>query len=132
IGPSTYVYDVRTARVSAGGVVLDPSGIALAPNSYAESDPAVAYDGTNFMVVWTDSRNNASDIYGARVAPDGSVIDSTNIAVTTAGFARMSPAIAFDGVNYFVVWRQFNAFYSGDISGKLISPAGQVLTPTDI
>ena len=38
--------------------------------------PAVAYDGTNFLVVWQDPREDGTqyDIYGARVSPAGTLL----------------------------------------------------------
>jgi len=42
------------ARVSTSGAVLDPDGKLLYKNR-AGYEPAVAYDGTNFLVVFRDS-----------------------------------------------------------------------------
>lgn len=42
------------ARVSTSGIVLDPDGKLLYRNRTGEG-PAVAYDGTNFLVVFRDS-----------------------------------------------------------------------------
>ena len=42
------------ARISASGTVLDPDGKLLYRHRAGEA-PAVAYDGTNFLVVFRDS-----------------------------------------------------------------------------
>jgi hypothetical protein len=42
------------ARVSTSGTVIDPDGKLLYKNRTGEA-PAVAYDGTNFLVVFRDS-----------------------------------------------------------------------------
>jgi len=42
------------ARVSTSGTVIDPDGKCLYNHRAAEA-PAVAYDGTNFLVVFRDS-----------------------------------------------------------------------------
>jgi len=61
-------------RVSPSGNVLDPSGITV-PRAAVSSDvqPAIAFDGTNFGVAWTDT--GSADVYGARVDPSGVVRD---------------------------------------------------------
>jgi hypothetical protein len=53
-------YDIDTsqavfgARVSTSGTVIDPDGKMLYKNQPGY-EPAVAYDGTNFLVVFRDS-----------------------------------------------------------------------------
>lgn len=76
--------DIYAARVTSFGSVLDPTGlpVSTAVNG-GLSD--IAFDGTNFFIVWEDVRNggvlgkcysnNNPDIYGARVGPDGTVLD---------------------------------------------------------
>jgi hypothetical protein len=57
----------------------DPAGISLRVAANNQVKPAVAHDGTNWLVGWGES----SGISVARVAGDGSVLDSNAIAVTT-------------------------------------------------
>lgn len=46
------IYSLYGARVTTTGVVLDPNGKFLFADSV--SNPRVAYDGTNFLVVWRE------------------------------------------------------------------------------
>jgi len=48
------MYTLFGARISATGTVLDPNGKALFKRQ-AAYEPAVAYDGTNFLVAIRDS-----------------------------------------------------------------------------
>lgn len=51
---SVDTYAVYGTRVTVTGVVLDPNGKRIYANK-AETRPAVAYDGDNFLVVLQDS-----------------------------------------------------------------------------
>ena len=69
-----------------------------APND--QRDPAVAFDGTNFLVVWPDGRFSYN-VIGTRVTQSGTVVDSTGLIITgVEGFEHA--ALTFDGTNYFL------------------------------
>ena len=78
-----------------------PSALRARPLGNGVGGSGVAFDGTNYLVVWTDYRGGATKVYGARVSPDGTVLDQSGFAISAAGSA---PAVAFDGTNYLVVW----------------------------
>ena len=87
--------------------------------------PGVAFDGTNYLVVWTDFREGGPKVYGARVSPGGTVLDQDGFAISAD--AGSEPTVAFDGTNYLVVWSN-----QASIVGARVNPAGEVLDPGGI
>jgi MYXO-CTERM domain-containing protein len=103
---STSRWEIYGARVSGtDGSVLDPVGIAISLAGDSES-PAVAWDGTNALVVWEDRRSGtSSDLYAARVrGSDGTVLDPSGKPLWTAATDQLSPDVAWDGTRYLVAW----------------------------
>ena len=125
-------WDIYGARVSPAGAVLDPSGIAISTAAGFQESAALAFDGMNYLVAWSDSRSGDYDIYGGRVSPAGSVLDPNGIAISTAEGAQWYPGVAFDGTNYLVAWGDLRSDTRGDIFGARMSPAGSVLDPDGI
>jgi hypothetical protein len=123
---NTY-YSVYFARVSPAGVVLDSDGIRVCATASQQMWPAVAFDGTNYLVVWQDLRSGNFDIYGARVSKSGVVLEPNGFAVSTAAARQAHPAVAFDGVHYLVVWDDQRTNISDDIYGSRVNPSGGVL-----
>jgi hypothetical protein len=106
--------------------VSDPVYVSAAPS---QSLPKIAFDGTNYLVVWQEDRGNQyGDVYASRVAPDGAVLDPHGIPIATARASELNPAVAFDGTNYPVTWTA-SSFPDGDIYGVRVSQSGEVLDP---
>jgi hypothetical protein len=131
--------DIRGGRVGPGGSILDGQGIAISTAANRQLAPAIAFDGTNYLVVWTDSRASAtsSDIYGARVSKDGTVLDPAGLAISTAPRLQAEPKVAFDGTNYLVTWTDLRndddpELDNQDVYGARVSRAGVVLDPSGI
>jgi hypothetical protein len=124
-------HNIYGARVSAAGIVLDPGGINISSAPNSQRVPAIGFDGTNYLVVWSDERSGSYDIYGSRVSVDGSVLDTAGIGIATAASNPDNPAIAFDGTNYVVVWDEWRSGGDPplDICGARVSVGGSVLDP---
>jgi hypothetical protein len=129
-GDPTYGDNIYGAIVSKSGVNLSPSDGFPIANLHCSYYPSVAFDGTNYMVVWHDSRNADWDIYGARVDKSGTVLDQNGFLICNDPQNQEHCTIAFDGSNYLVVWydwRQNNDKIFGSAYGARVSPSGIVL-----
>jgi hypothetical protein len=126
--------DIFGNRVNQAGVVLDSAGVGIAVHSSCQWSPAIAFDGSNYLIVWHDQRNgsNNSDIYCVRVSLSCVILDSSAIAVSTAPGNQYYPKVAFDGVNYLVVWEDYRNSSNWDIYGARINQDGVVLDPAGI
>ncbi len=94
--------------------------------------PAVAGNGTNYLVVWTDQRDqptlgNGNDIWGTRVSPVGVVLEPSGILINTNG--GNTPRLASCAGNWLVVWHGWTVGVPGDddIYGARVSGGGTVL-----
>ena len=131
-----YDYDIYGTRVSFNGAVIDTLGIAVSSyvDAYGQWSPAVAFDGTNYLVVWTDERNDDCDIYATRVNQSGMILDPDGIPISTDTNEQYSASVTFMDTNYFVVWadkRNLTTSYT-DIFGARVNQSGLVLDPAGI
>lgn len=123
--------DIFGARVSLQGEILDPIGIPICSSEGEQSCVNVAWGGQNYLVVWQDWRNGNWAIYGARVNPDGNVLDPNGFFIAGGSEGVPYPAVVSDGTNFFVVWSDDRSGTS-DIYGTRVTPLGEVLDPQGI
>jgi len=124
--------DIYGARMSADGTVLDPEGIPISLAAGSQESPSIAWDGTSFLVAWVDARTGNPDVYGARVASDGTVLDSTGFQISRGRSGERSPSVAWGDSSFLVVWEERRGLTGYDIIGARVSPAGVVLDTAGI
>lgn len=122
--------DVRGARVTTAGAVLDPDGFVIAGTSNDELEPSVSFNGTNYLVAWTDYDGVERDVLAARVSPAGMVLDANPIVVCNLANSQMQTDMASDGTNFLVAWRDYRnstfEAYTARIAndGTVLDPMG--------
>jgi hypothetical protein len=127
--------DVYGARVSRTGTVVDRTSIPIATGGGSQAGPEIAFDGANFLVVWSDAspRNrDVFDIYGARVSMAGVVLDPGGFEISREARAQTNPAVAFDGSDYLVAWSDYRSGVGYDIFAARVTPSARVLDPSGL
>lgn len=129
---------VKAARVSAAGTVLDATPLLIAQQAVAGIinylTPVITFDGTNYLVTYRDYRNEGGDAFNARVSAarvspslvllDGSA-SSPGIRVTTAGSAPLGQISAVYALGtHWLIW---SGGLSNVVYGSHVSPAGVAL-----
>jgi hypothetical protein len=128
-------HDIFGAKVATDGQAS--AEIPVFVRTGEQIMPSIAFDGVNYLVIWRDTRTGSgpspdTDIFGTRVAPNGTVLDTAGIAISTAPNVQDEPQLTFDGTNYFAVWTDTRRYPPVtqppvDVFGTRISPAGALL-----
>src|SRR5207248_1433167 len=109
---------------------IDTPIVGGAPD--AQIEPSVAFDGTRYLLAWSDRRTaGESDVFAARVGLDGSVLDPVGIPLATGPGQRGSASVAAGGGLFVVAW----ADVRGDATSVLatrVSPEAAVLDPAPV
>jgi hypothetical protein len=121
------------------GQPLGPS-FPIAPAGGTEATPALAFDGTNYLVVWQELQSSATlGLNAARVSPAGTVLDASPLRIMDTSllpdnFQPLAmPSVAFDGVNYLVTYLDTRALPSGvTVSASRVAQSGKLLDGTTI
>lgn len=115
--------------MTPSGVTLDT--IIIISDSTVKASPTVAYGAGVYLVSWTDNRTPFSDIYCARILPDGTVLDVGGFPLHPDSGYQTGSKVAFDGTNFFVAWSSYEAA-AFSLLGARISPGGVVIDSTPI
>jgi hypothetical protein len=130
-------------RVSGAGAILDASPLTLMAVSggFADLDlPAVAFDGTNYLVAYQDrasqTAGNAPGISAARISKDGILLDGSSskpgiVVVPTSPQGAQFVSAAFLDGQYCLVWQTQGPTQQNnvEIDGARISTSGLVTSP---
>lgn len=137
--------NVTVQFISSGGQ-LSGNRIALGETGSA---PVIAFDGTNYLVIWADryvgflddgEDAGMTNIYGRFITPSGEFAGNKFTIVSNAYIKGSTPgAIHFNGSNYFFVYKEDDGNNDeGHEYGRFISTQGKVsenpvqITTTDV
>ncbi|EYF01962.1 hypothetical protein [Chondromyces apiculatus] len=101
------------------------SNPATGPAAGLQNEPAVAWNGTYYLLVWHDDRSGSSDLWFTRVAADGTLLDSVGERLVANAF---DPVVASDGADFLVVYSR----HDGTHEAARISAAGVLLGQVEI
>ncbi|XXF77170.1 hypothetical protein P2318_29570 [Myxococcaceae bacterium GXIMD 01537] len=123
--------DIRGARVSASGRLLDRASLAISRAPVRQLSPSVAGGAGGFLVVWEDSRDGALfDLrytpFAARVSREGRVLDPEGLRLAPPARYGTEPDVVSMGRDFLVAWSGIG------IEGTRVSPEGVVLDPAGL
>jgi hypothetical protein len=121
-------FGLYAKRVSPEGVVIDSMPLEICYDPFAKYNPAIAFDGSNYMVIWDDARLGGSefDEWCARISADGELLDTNAIPVDTSPAYQYSPSIAYVPPYFLAVWTDDESG-DADLVGKRIDTNGNVI-----
>jgi hypothetical protein len=105
---------------------LGPEKMVTADLSMPADSPAVAWDGEDFLVVWSARRGPGTDLFGVRVAPDGNPVDRSPKIISSSPGNQKHPSVAWGGDLFLVVWEDDRSGVTR-IFGAHVTPRGEVL-----
>ena len=95
--------EIYFARLDAAGLKIGME-TRLSDDPADSLEPAVAFGGQGYGVVWTDRRSGNDDVYLDRLT-QGGVEQAPEQAITAEAGSERAPAIAWDGSAYALAWR---------------------------
>lgn len=107
---------IQGALVSTTGVASPAFNISDAgglPSEGPVQRSRVAFDGTNFLTVWADSRTGSGSVRAALITQQGAVVGSDFLVAKTSRNSAINPQVVFSGSDYFVAWSDASTSGSG-------------------
>jgi hypothetical protein len=110
---------------------LHGSAIPISIEEDNQRGPAVAFDGTRYLVAWNNRQHDLWDVNGRFITEDG-ILSYPFVTSQTSSPSQNSVSIAFDGHDYLVVWnKDIGLGYPNpiiwDVYGRVVSPSGALL-----
>jgi hypothetical protein len=126
--------DIYGRRVSGTGAPVGEDFVISGPGAdWYDHQPAVAWNGSEYLVVWSDARDyntRKTDIYARRVSAAGVPQGADfRICGAEAVWADLNPEVAWNGSRYLVVWEDRRNWQTrgADIYAQRVSAAGALV-----
>lgn len=117
-------------RVQSDRQVLDPYGFVISNRSSYQSIPTVCFDGSLFLVAWCDGYLSVPypNIYCARIASNGFVVDPNGILVCDAPHTQFPARITYYSNQFLLIWED-GRYDHNTLFGARIKSDGSILDP---
>lgn len=128
-----FATDIKALRMLPDGVFpAGRTGFVVSAAVDEQLNPAVSWNGSEFLLVWEDNRNAAAffdertDIYAARVSAGGAVLDPAGFPVASSALPEQLPALASLGGTSVIAASLFQdrAPYASYRVGTFVSTTG--------
>jgi hypothetical protein len=143
-GPPGTTPEVSGIFITPGTGQTAGSAFVISQGQGAGHDsPAIAFDGTNYLVVWVDEATAPIGLHAMRVSQAGTLVDAgpftlvdLSTAVLQEACCDLEPTLSFDGTNYLVAYRDPRGVAPpgggnfASISAARVSTAGLLLDGT--
>jgi hypothetical protein len=112
------------ARFDATGALTHPPRDLIYDDRTLQERPATAFSGSDWLTVWSDTRNGLPlpGIYGARATP--AVLDPSALTIAGDEAIQRSPALAWSGSRYLAVWVRKGAADRDSLRAVRLSASG--------
>ncbi len=121
--------NIRGTPLSIAGAPTASAGKDLHLSTKKQTNPDVAWDGSNYLLVWQDDKAGNGDVYGRLLKPDGTPHPGPAIPICATKDIQTEPRVVYNGASFLVVWQDdrntYNDIYGARVSGKgVVQDAG--------
>jgi hypothetical protein len=114
-------YGIYGRFINSSGQPVDKVIPIATTATYYFTYPKIAFDGTNYFVVFVDRPGSYYNIYGQLISPDGSLIGS-RIEIAADDITQYIHDVTWDSYSYLIVWKENN-----NIKGQYVDTNGQLI-----
>ncbi len=105
--------EIFFVRLDTNGVIKGTATNISENDSFMSRYPSITFTGTQFGIVWQDSRNSSNiEIYMAKLSSTGTKI-GTDIRLTTIDDSSTRPSITYTSKRYGITWVDYANTNSG-------------------
>jgi len=118
-------FDIYAQRLDAGAALLGPEMVVSEAQGNQTTPIIAAGESPDvYWVVWEDKRTADYDVYGQRIAWNGTLLQS-DFAISAQRLWQYAPTVAYDWEHdqYLAVWIDDSSF-SGEVYGQRLSSGG--------
>ncbi len=127
-------FDLYGSFVATGGNVTALGSLSMSPPAQVEPDIAGSA-ASGYLVVFESEDSAGTRIVAQRLSPSGAVLDPEPIMIAAGGRTLRTPAVAWNGAEWLVVWEELLGGWPGwtaNVWGRRVLPNGSVLDASPI
>lgn len=126
--------NLLATRVDAQGNALDSPPLVVCGEAGEQIFVRLAYGAGVYLAVWVDGRDgiDGTHVYGARIRPDGTVLDPGGFLICQCDHNHMTyyPCVVWGGSRFLVVWYECWIPHDYAIKARFIDPADPASSPS--